>query len=355
MLVGIVGTGLISNMHAKAIKATGCDIIFSVNDNIDEAKIFNAKYNIPYSFRDIDNAISKFEVSVLHICTPPYIHYEYAKKALENNIHVIVEKPLCLDTNEAKELMELAQKKNLICAVNYNVRFYDQILEMRKLINYKNFGEPVLLRCHYLQEFHVLPAYFSWRYNEKKGGKMRAVTEIGSHILDLIRFVTNVEISQVSANFGKLNQRRYLEGNLMHENKVDNSTEIAINSEDVCFINFKLANGAIGNIFLSEISIGHTNEIEIEVTSRKNSVLWNTDKPYALSYCSKDNGNRVLNSDFGVGFEETFNRFVADIYNKIEFRHNEYDFATFTDGYINVKICERLYESNNANGKWLEV
>lgn len=354
MLVGIVGTGNISKTHIKGIKFSGGQVVFTINPNIESAKIFNENYKIPFAYENLEEGIKKHKINVLHICTPPNTHYYYGKIALENKIHIVMEKPLCLDVEEASILESLAKENNLFCGVCFNNRYYDEIIKMKEVLTKGNFGDPILIRCQYLQKFHVLPTTYSWRYKEEISGKMRAVTEIGSHIIDLIRYVTNMEIVKVSSNFAMFNEKRYLKNNIMHYKKHDNSKEISVSTEDACFINFKMDNGAVGNIFLSEISHLHTNKIELEITSRENSVLWNNNKPNILKIGSSEQVT-ILDNPFGAGFEGTFNRFISSVYKKIENNTIENNFPNFYDGLINVKVCEKIYESNQKNGEWVEI
>lgn len=354
LLAGIIGTGSISNTHVEGIRSTGNEIVFCLNKNIKGAESFSTKHNIPYFYDDFQQAIQSHKIDIVHVCTPPTSHYFYGKLALENNINVIMEKPMCLKIDEARELYNLSREKGLIFAVNFNIRYYDQILKMREIVSDTDFDEPILIRAHYLQQFHCLPTMFSWRYDENLGGKMRAVTEIGSHIIDLIRFVLGIEITEISANFGNFNNTRYIEDNIMTRNYSEKSKEIKVNSEDTCFINFRLENGAMGNIFLSEISHGHTNEIELEVTSRECSVLWNSNRGNILISGNRDSGVRVLENPFGVGFKGTFSRFITSVYESMD-NNVEGTFANVYDGLMNSIICEKIYESNEKNGKWIRI
>jgi len=79
-------------------------------------------------------------VDGIHICTPNSTHYEIAKKALESGVHVLVEKPMTTDHNQAYELTELAVSENLILQVGHIYRFANAIKKIRELYENNYFG-----------------------------------------------------------------------------------------------------------------------------------------------------------------------------------------------------------------------
>ena len=142
---------------------------------------------------------------------------------------------------------------------------------------------------------------------------MRATTEIGSHWIDLARYLTGLEIVEVSANFGKFNPSRYLKENMMYAEEEEGSEGITVESEDAALISMRLSNGAIGNVVLSEVSHGRSNRVAIEITGSKQSVWWNNENPYLVSKAKRHEGiNQVVNA-FGGGFPITLKGFFARV------------------------------------------
>lgn len=356
MRTAILGCGLIAAVHAQALKELGHQLTVVVGSNLKSAEKFAVQFGIDRFGDDIEAVLAR-DIDCVHICTPPVLHYEMAKAVISAGKHVVCEKPMCLDPDEAKELMLLAEEKKLVGAVNFNVRFYDACKKARELIADPDFGNVCIVHGSYLQEYHTLPEEYTWRYKPELAGKMRAVTEIGSHWIDLARYWTGMEIEEVSADFGRFAPVRYVADGVMYADKKENSRKIAVPSEDAAAISIRFSKGAIGNVFLSEVSHGRNNYVSIEVSGTKQSVWWNSESPYHLNSSKKNCGINTQINSFGGGYQSTFNSFFKEAYIDIE-RGKPSDkpsYPTFKDGYINSAICEAIYESANNNSAWIKV
>lgn len=348
MNVAIIGSGNIAGVHAKAIKVLGNNISHVLNINLNDAKQFANKFNIENYTDNIEDILNS-DVEVVHICTPPTSHYEYAKACLLANKNVVCEKPFCLNSQHSAELYKIAKNKNLLCAINFNVRYYEAIKKAKSISN-SNIN---LIHGNYLQQFHCLPTEHSWRYLENVSGKMRAVTEIASHWFDLLRYITGLEVKKVLANFTYVAKTRYLKEGIMYNSFVEGSEKINVNTEDCAAIIFELNNGANGNLLVSEISHGKMNEIYIEIDSDKNSIWWTSDKPAKLNTAVKFNGVNTENFAFSHAYTGTFTAFFEDVYTSL--LNSEKDYPNAYDGYVIDKISECIYESANNNSKWVNV
>jgi len=113
----------------------------------------------------------------IHICTPNYTHYEIAKKALKSDIHVLVEKPMTTDHNQAYELVELATAENLILQVGHIYRFANVIRKIRELYDSNYFGEVYYFNLTWT---HLMP------YMEG----VDILWDLLPHPLDILNFIT---------------------------------------------------------------------------------------------------------------------------------------------------------------------
>ena len=87
--------------------------------------------SIPKSYGDYKEMLKDPEIQTVHICAPNSFHYKMAKDALLAGKHVLCEKPLTMKSGEAAELVSLAQQKNLLGVVHFNVRFYRLSMKRR--------------------------------------------------------------------------------------------------------------------------------------------------------------------------------------------------------------------------------
>ncbi len=107
----------------------------------DKAELFNTE-----AFETYDALLQN--VDALTIAVPTHLHYEYAKKALERGIHVLVEKPITLDIAQAEELIALAKNKNCILQVGHVERFNGAVMALGKIVT-----EPLLIQARRLNPY----------------------------------------------------------------------------------------------------------------------------------------------------------------------------------------------------------
>lgn len=356
MKIAIVGCGNIANTHAQELKGMGISISVVMGIDEEQAKSFAQTWGIKEYTNDF-NRVLEDDITTVHICTPPTLHYDMVKKAILAGKNVICEKPFCLQSSQARELLELSKEKGIIAAVNFNVRYHEACHRLQKKVLSPEFGRVCLIHGTYQQEFHVLPAEYMWRYQEHLAGPMRATTEIGSHWIDLVRFLTGLEVEKVSATYGKFCPDRYVKDGMMYETPIPGSEKIHVESDDAVIATLKFNNGGLGCLFLSEITQGKSNFVSVEISGTSQSARWDSESPYKVFSSSKFAGELCETNAFGGGFPNTFSSFFIEVYKDIknETPSQTPTYPTFYDGYVNAAICEAIYESANNNSKWTEV
>lgn len=349
----ILGAGFISHSHAEALRHCQIDIRAVVDSSEEAAKKFAEKWGIK-TYGTSEDILFSDEISSVHICTPPHTHYDIVKRLLRAGKNVLCEKPLCLDSREAEELSSLADSLNLRCGINLNVRFHQMSDKMKALVQSSEFGSLRLVHGQYLQEFHLLPCPFGWRYVPETAGKMRAVTEIGTHWFDIIQYITGEKISSVSALFGNFRPDRIIRDGMMYPADQEPGRHITINSEDAALITFRLSGGAIGSVVLSEVSHGYSNLLSYEITGDHMTAGWNSQDINSM-YVSSGNGQKtVTNNGFGNGFGDSFCRLVQSFYSGSENTQLP-SCPSFREGADIVRICSAVYTSAVSGGRWISA
>lgn len=352
--VSIWGAGSIAQTHAIALKKLGIQVEVVYDINLDNAKkvasICDAKIATSNEKDIFDN-----HADCVHLCTPANLHYEQLSKLFDANLNVFCEKPLTLCSKEAKVLLKKVKEKNIKTAVGFNNRFYESIFELKNRISSKDFGKIKLIHGTYLQEFNAFPAPLDWRYNTEMAGKMRAVTEIGSHWMDLLMYVTGKEIKRVSANFLYFNPIRKIKNGIM--NSIDSEGEvIEVHSEDAAIISFEFTDGVLGACVLSESSPGRINHISFEITGENGNVYWNGEKSNSYRFAKKNLGMTEKVFPFTGGFSDTHYSMFYQFYSGMKTSESEIcNYATFEDGVYNVILTDSIYESAHNDGKWVNV
>ena len=149
--VAIVGCGKIADSHASQIqRIQGCEIVGVCDRELLMAKQFYERFPIKGYFRDLKELLDAGRPDVVHITTPPEGHFELARLCMESGCHVYVEKPFTVHPEEARILVEFADRKRLKLTVGHNEQFSPVALRMRTLVQSGYLGgPPVHMECCY--------------------------------------------------------------------------------------------------------------------------------------------------------------------------------------------------------------
>jgi predicted dehydrogenase len=345
----IFGVGFIGAVHLESLRRLGVDVVAVAESMLASAKRYAKTYHVPKAYGDYRRLLEREEVDVVHICTPPALHYPMVKAALESGRHVICEKPLTVDSQQSQELVALAEEKKLIAAVNFNIRYYSVVQQAKVIVTAGELGSINVIHGTYLQDFHVPETPWGWRFEPQLAGNMLAVTEIGSHWLDLVRYITGLEVTSVIADFRTFYPWR---------KRPAPGGRKKIISENYASILLNYNSGAAGALTVSEISSGRKNQLRVEIVGTKASLAWDSERLNELWIGRKDHRNEVMVSGFSDGFADTFERLHREVYEFIQAGQNKKPikppFPTFADGHEIVQLCDAI-EHSERERRWVEV
>ena len=129
----VLGTGVIANEMAAALKKNGKNIYAVGNRTYDKAVTFADKYGIEKVYEDYNDMFSDPEVDVIYITTPHNTHMGFMKKAIANGKHILVEKSITLNSSELDEVITLADEKGVIIGeamTIYHMPVYKKLREI---------------------------------------------------------------------------------------------------------------------------------------------------------------------------------------------------------------------------------
>lgn len=197
--VALVGCGRIAPIHAIALKELPFTEIVMTMDMIRErAEAFAREYG-GQPTADYQQVLANPKVEVVQICTPHYNHAQLALKALEAGKHVLVEKPMALSVEDAKEMIATAQRKGLQLGVIFQNRYNASSEAVKEAISSGELGE--LRAARAFVTWHRDDEYYRsdpWRGTwAQEGGGLLINQAI--HTLDLMQWLMG-EIKTVSAN-----------------------------------------------------------------------------------------------------------------------------------------------------------
>jgi len=143
MKFGIIGAGQFSRYILEAYKKYFPDVTIRavVDKDQDLAKELAADFAIALVLSDVDSLLADQSLDIVIILTPPNTHFQLAKQALLAGKHVLVEKPIAFNRQDAQELFDLAAQENLQLCANFVLRFHPFHQELRTIVQEKRYGQ----------------------------------------------------------------------------------------------------------------------------------------------------------------------------------------------------------------------
>ena len=377
--VGVIGLGFIGPAHIEALRRTGIVEVAAFADNNPEvAKKSADMLGVDTYYTDYKDLLKDQSIQSVHVCTPNFLHFSMVRDALNAGKHVLCEKPLSTSTKEAKELVELAEKKRVANAVNFNLRFYPLMRHVRMMVKNGEIGQIYSIHGSYLQDWLYYDTDYNWRLEPSMSGESRAVADVGSHWMDLIEHISGTGIVEVFADFETIHKKRKkpskpietYSGKLL---KPEDYIDVPINTEDYASVLFKFSNGARGVLTVSQVSAGRKNRLYFELDGSKKAVAFDSESPNQLWIGNRDKPNELLLKDPSLvhpearaiisypgghneGFPDTFKQLFKEFYSGILEGKvgGDSSYATFKDGLRELQLCDRIIESSKKSA-WVKL
>jgi predicted dehydrogenase len=253
--VAVIGFGFMGITHSKNILQTeGLELAAIVEKNIDSVarKINEQEGNFTTGETDVEalgrvpvysslqECLNKQQVDAVHICVHTNLHYSLVKEALENGLHVLVEKPFVLDIEKGEELIKLAREKNLLLMVAHVVRFMSPYKKLAEIIHSEKYGKLTFLS---LTRFSGLPVWGQWKEKQKDfGSSGGALFDLVIHDIDFAAFVLGETPEKVESTVlpGKLSKHDYINATWTYPDK---KLKVKIEGGNIFHANFPFQAG----------------------------------------------------------------------------------------------------------------
>lgn len=338
--------------HSHAARAAGATLSAIATSNPERSA--GVAQELGYAEALTPEALLAAAFPVVHVCTPNHSHLEYARQALQQGSHVICEKPLATNTADARELTEEAARANRTGAVPFVYRYHPVVREARARIASGEAGALITISGQYLQDWLLDAQDDNWRVAAKNGGPSRAFADIGSHLVDLIEFVTGDRIVRLVATTRTLHPER---------------AGHAVDTEDAVALTVEMRGGAIGSLLVSQVAPGRKNGLVFEIAGDRQSLRFEQEDPERL-WIGKRGESLLLRRDpdtqggdvarlsrvpagHSQGYQDAFNGFVADAYAVAAGKERE-GTPSFADGLRAAIVTDAVLESARS-GRWIEV
>ena len=290
----VVGTGFIGKVHVEALRRLGIEVVGVVGSSGHDAWP-----PLPEPYPSFEAMLRDPRVDVVHVATPNHVHHAQVRDALRAGKHVLCEKPLAVTAEQSAELVALSRETGCACAVNLIMRFYPQTREARARCARDELGEIFTVHGSYLQDWLLYPTDWNWRVDPALGGELRAVGDIGSHWIDLVQFVTGLEIEAVFAELMTFLPSRMRPSGASSTfasagASGDDGEEVQVSTEDAAHVLLRFVGGARGLVAISQVNAGRRNALTFEVAGSRGSVAWQSERPDELWLGHRGQANELL-------------------------------------------------------------
>ncbi len=299
------------------------------------------------------------------IVTPNYLHFPQAKLALENGFHVICDKPMTMNLEEAEQLVQIVRQTGLEFALTHNYTGYPMVKQAREMVQSGSIGKIRKIVAEYSQGFlsklieNIEAGKSFWRADPEKGGATLTMGDIGTHAENLAEYITGMEPEEVLAELGPLVPGR----------KMDDDVNILL----------RYKNEARGVFIISQASTGEENNLKIKIYGEKAGIEWAQMEPNSLKVMWAGRSMEILRAGNNMpglseiarancrlpgghpeGFIEAFANLYRNFARSLRIRMDgkapdpsKKDFPDVYDGLRGMTFIHAVLESAKNNGKWV--
>ncbi len=375
--MGMVGGGrdaFIGAVHRRAaIMDGGVELVAgALSSDPEKAKASGRDWYLPEarnygSYREMAEKESKLpsgeRIDFVSIVTPNYMHFPVAKTFLEAGFNVVLDKPMVLSSDEARQLMALVEKTGAVFALTHNYTGYPMVKQARHMVQTGKLGKIQKVVVEYPQGWLLTKLedtgqkQAAWRTDPKRAGIAGCLGDIGSHCENLASYISGLEIAEVCADL-----TTFVPGRLL-----DDDVNVLIH----------YSNGARGILWASQVCPGEENNLRIRVYGTQGALEWHQEHPNYLYFRPPSGPEEVYKrgnaylceaakraTRIPSGHPEAFIEAFANIYTnatdtmrakllKRQPTELELDFPTVYDGAKGVFFIEKVVESARSKQKWV--
>ena len=291
--MGLIGGGpgaFIGDVHAKAARLDGgIELVagaFSRDAQKSKQKgreLLLEASRVYGGYQEMIDKESKLpegkRIDFVAITTPNNSHFAIARDFLQAGFHIMCEKPMTFNSDEAKELRQIVKKTGKVFGLMHNYTGYPMVKLARDLARSGELGKIRKIVVQYPQGWLATPleqtgqTQASWRTDPSQSGGAGSIGDIGTHAENLAEYITGLKITHMCADLTTFVAGRRLD------------------DDGNCLLRFD--NGAKGLLHVSQISIGEENGLAIWVYGEQKGLEWHQEHPNYLYLKEPDGPEQV--------------------------------------------------------------
>ena len=372
--IGLVGGGFMAKAHSNAYHTIPYiyhdesylpQLVMIGASTAEKAAAVAQRYGFSRSCAGYRDIVESSDIDAVDICVSDALHAEIALEALRNGKHVICEKPLALNREDAREMRDTAREAALKSGVKamcgFNYRFVSAVVLAKNLISSGKMGKVYHFNGSYLQDSAYAEDTPIERLSFLRGSKGSGIAlNIGSHLVDMARFLAG-EITGISGMMPTYNSFR---------NSQQGQQQVDREEDMLAMVSFE--SGATGLLRASAVSAGRKNRLAWEISCSRGSLVFDLENLNNLDVFYKDNPVQEItgftrinvtqadrNHPFMdvwwprghiVGWEHAHINQIAHFLRCIALNEDvEPMGASFEDGYKSIDIIDSLRKSAEQN------
>lgn len=308
-------------------------------------------------------------IEAVSIVTPNHVHFAAAKAFLERGIHVICDKPLTSNLEDARKLKAVADQAKALFILTHNYTGYPMVRHARELVQAGELGEIRLVQMEYPQDWLSEPVEQTgakqavWRTDPAQSGAGGSTGDIGTHAYNLGCFISGLELDELAADVDTFVAGRRLDDNAH------------------VMMRFRAKDGARpakGLLWCSQVAVGHENGLKVRVYGTKAGIEWTQADPNYLWFTRLGEPKQLITrggagagaaaarvTRIPSGHPEGYLEAFATIYSEAAAAINAAKtgtavdpsvvYPTVDDGVKGVTFVTACIESGKQNGAWVKV
>lgn len=372
--IALVGRGFMGRTHSnawgqvnrffdaplKAVMHTSCDnVTEGADEYIDRWGWQNFQSNFTRVCQDS-------EVDFVDLGTPNYLHAPMAIEALQAGKHVACEKPLAGTIEDSRAMVKAARRSKAKTFVWYTYRRCPAVAFAHQLVKSGKVGNILHVRSLYLQSWADESVPLAWRFDKKFAGS-GAHGDLNAHIIDMTRFVTGKEITEISGAIAEtfIRKRNRMLGNVaggIAAGLQKTKSKARVTVDDTVLFLARFSGGAVASFEAARQATGNQNRNGFEINGTKGSVRFNFERMGELEYydataeeglrgwttinCTHTGSHPYIDAWWpdahAIGYEHTFTNMAYDILRVLAGKKPVVPIADFEDAYKTQRVLEAV-------------
>ncbi|MGH7144327.1 MAG: Gfo/Idh/MocA family protein [Planctomycetota bacterium] len=380
--VGMVGYNFMGKAHSnawlKAAKffALPCDVVMQAVCGRTEEKVRAMAENWGWRSYETDwkRLIERDDIDLIDICTPNNSHAEIAIAAAKAGKAITCEKPLAMNTKQAKTMVAAVQKAGVLNSVWFNYRRVPAVAFAQKLVAQGKIGRLFHVRAQYLQDWIIDPEFpLVWRLDAKVAGS-GPHGDLNAHIIDMARFITGDTITETIAHTHNFITERPVGQTGEGLSAKAGAKTMKVTVEDAVIAMAKFKSGAIGTFEATRFAQGRKNGNRIELNGEKGSLYFEFEDMNHLYFydatapAGLQGFTKLMCTDAKahpyaaawwpaghiIGYEHSFINQVSDVAKAWATGNKAIALPDFADATVTQRVLDAMLDSAKQR-KWVKV